>query len=168
MALRSITRFSRIARVGSLPVTQFRYPVQFEVKSCSTLRLNSTLTTGDPEQSTSPNESGQDMECLKVEMQQLVEKYASLEDKYKRALAESENTRKRLLKQIDDAKLFGIQSFCKDLLEVADILTAATESSPQDQLQKGVNPAFANLYNGLKMTETQLFKMLTLRFNLTS
>jgi molecular chaperone GrpE (heat shock protein) len=26
--------------------------------------------------------------------------------------------RRRLMKQIDDAKLFGIQGFCKDLLEV--------------------------------------------------
>jgi hypothetical protein len=42
----------------------------------------------------------------------------SPQDKYKRALADSENMRRRLMKQIDDAKLFGIQGFCKDLLEV--------------------------------------------------
>ena len=41
--------------------------------------------------------------------------------KYKRALAESENLRKRLTKQIDEAKIYGIQSFCKDLLEVTYI-----------------------------------------------
>lgn len=40
------------------------------------------------------------------------------QDKYKRSLADGENLRKRLTKQIEDAKLFGIQSFCKDLLEV--------------------------------------------------
>lgn len=41
-----------------------------------------------------------------------------LQSKYKRALADSENLRKRMMKQIEDAKLFGIQGFCKDLLEV--------------------------------------------------
>ncbi|GFG33776.1 hypothetical protein Cfor_05120, partial [Coptotermes formosanus] len=39
-------------------------------------------------------------------------------DKYKRALADGENMRRRLMKQIEDAKHFGIQGFCKDLLEV--------------------------------------------------
>lgn len=38
-----------------------------------------------------------------------------------RALAENENIRKRLLKQVEEAKLFGIQGFCKDLLEVSTL-----------------------------------------------
>ena len=41
------------------------------------------------------------------------------QDKYKRALAEGENTRKRMTKQVEDAKSFAIQSFCKDLLDVS-------------------------------------------------
>ncbi|CAH8855066.1 unnamed protein product [Trichobilharzia szidati] len=159
MALRSVARFSRLANIGSLSLTQFCHPVQSPVQTCFSIRLNSKLSTGSTEESTVPKENDGDNEGLKVEMQQLAEKYSELEDKYKRALAESENMRKRLTKQIDDAKLFGIQNFCKDLLEVADILTTATESSPQDQLEEGVNPSFANLYNGLKMTEMQLFKV---------
>lgn len=43
--------------------------------------------------------------------------------------------RKRLTKQIEDAKIFGIQSFCKDLLEVSDILGHATEAVPKDQVK---------------------------------
>lgn len=35
-----------------------------------------------------------------------------------RALAETENVRSRLTKQIQDSKLFAIQGFCKDLTEV--------------------------------------------------
>ena len=42
-----------------------------------------------------------------------------LQDKYKRALAENENIRNRLNKQIQETKLFAIQGFCKDLLEVS-------------------------------------------------
>ena len=61
-------------------------------------------------------------------------------------------------KQIDDAKLFGIQGFCKDLLEVGDILNKATESVPPEELNNG-NPHLKNLYEGLTMTETQLTKV---------
>lgn len=42
----------------------------------------------------------------------------NFQDKYKRALADGENMRIRLTKQIEDAKIFCIQNFCKDLLEV--------------------------------------------------
>ena len=42
----------------------------------------------------------------------------SLQDKYQRTLADRENVRNRLEKQIIEAKQFGIQGFCKDLLEV--------------------------------------------------
>lgn len=63
--------------------------------------------------------------------------------------------RRRLTKQVDDAKLFGIQSFCKDLLEVADILGHATDVVPKDQLT-GSNPHLKNLYDGLVMTKDSL------------
>ncbi|KAL1122443.1 hypothetical protein AAG570_002774 [Ranatra chinensis] len=76
------------------------------------------------------------------------------QDKYKRSLAESENIRRRLTKQIDEAKLFGIQSFCKDLLEVADVLGGATECVPKEEIEK--NPHLKNLYEGLSTTEAQL------------
>ena len=56
-----------------------------------------------------------------------------------RALAESENVRRRMTKQVDDAKVFGIQGFCKDLLEVSDILSRAVTSVPQDELNNS-NP----------------------------
>ena len=82
---------------------------------------------------------------------------SSLQDKYKRSLADGENTRRRLSKQIEDAKLFGIQGFCKDLLSVSDILQTATESVPKDQVDS--NPHLKNLYQGLSMTEAELQKV---------
>jgi molecular chaperone GrpE len=62
---------------------------------------------------------------------------------------------RRLTKQIDDAKIFGIQSFCKDLLEVSDILVYATEAVPKEQLNDS-NPHLKALYEGLTMTKAQL------------
>lgn len=111
-----------------------------------------------------------------------------LKDKYKRALADTENLRQRSQKMIDDAKLYGkllyissfyeqrfldladllnvltpisssgIQGFCKDLLEVADILEKATESVPKTEISSA-NPHLKNLYDGLVMTEVQIQKV---------
>lgn len=99
-----------------------------------------------------------DMEILNKELAELKTQEEELKDKYKRALAEGENLRIRLTKQIEDAKLFGIQGFCKDLLEVADILGKATESVPKDELTEK-NPHLKTLYEGLRMTEAQLHKV---------
>ncbi|OON14198.1 co-chaperone GrpE, partial [Opisthorchis viverrini] len=100
-----------------------------------------------------------DLQALQTEYKKLATAHSQLEDKYKRALAESENMRKRFMRQIDEAKMFAVQSFCKDLLDVADVLTKATNSAPADQLVPGVNPHFANLYEGLKLTEQQMLQV---------
>ena len=42
-----------------------------------------------------------------------------------------ENVRQRMFKQIEEARIFGIQSFSKDLLEVADVLKMAVDSAPK-------------------------------------
>lgn len=75
-----------------------------------------------------------------------------------RALAETENVRQRLSKQVKDAKLFGIQGFAKDLLEVADILENANNSVSKEALQSGNKPLIA-LLEGLKLTEAELQKV---------
>jgi len=83
----------------------------------------------------------------------------TLQDKYKRALAEVENVRLRMKKQIDDTKLFGIQGFCKDLFEVADILDQATGSVPKEEM--GKNQHLKLLFDGMSMTNAQLLKVFT-------
>ncbi len=74
-------------------------------------------------------------------------------------MAETENVRQRLSKQVQDAKLFGIQGFAKDLLEVADVLENANNSISQEDLQSGSKPLLA-LMEGLKLTEAELQKVL--------
>jgi len=96
-----------------------------------------------------------EIEKLNKEIVELNTKNNELLDKYKRSLADGENLRNRLTKQIADAKLFGIQGFCKDLLDVADVLSKATESVPKEELSDK-NPHLKSLYEGLVMTEAQL------------
>ncbi|XP_051987526.1 grpE protein homolog 1, mitochondrial-like [Xyrauchen texanus] len=95
---------------------------------------------------------------LTEEKMQLEEQLKDVTDRYKRALADTENLRQRSQKMTDDAKLYGIQGFCKDLLEVADILEKATESVPQSEVT-AANPHLKNLYDGLVMTEVQIQKV---------
>jgi len=99
-----------------------------------------------------------EVEVLTLEVTKLKEKSDELLDKYKRSLADSENLRKRLTKQIEDAKVFGIQSFCKDLLEVADTLGHATSAVPKDEI-KATNPHLKNLFEGLTMTKDSLHQV---------
>ncbi|MEJ1274511.1 GrpE-like 1 mitochondrial [Cricetulus griseus] len=54
----------------------------------------------------------------------------------------------------------GIQGFCKDLLEVADILEKATQSVPKEEISNN-NPHLKSLYEGLVMTEVQIQKVFT-------
>ncbi|XP_066501951.1 grpE protein homolog 2, mitochondrial [Hoplias malabaricus] len=64
---------------------------------------------------------------LEVRANKLEEQVQDLTERYKRALADSDNVRRRTQKFVEDAKLFGIQSFCRDLVEVADMLEQTTE-----------------------------------------
>lgn len=59
----------------------------------------------------------------------------------------------RMRKQVDDVRIYGIQNFCKDLLEVADILQAAIKSIPKDQINDEFSKSFVQ---GVEMTEKQL------------
>ncbi|KAJ8008062.1 hypothetical protein DPEC_G00100870 [Dallia pectoralis] len=97
--------------------------------------------------------------ALVEEKCQLEEQLKEITDKYKRALADTENLRTRSQKMVEDAKLYGIQGFCKDLLEVADILEKATESVPKEEVSPQKNPHLKNLYDGLVMTETKIQKV---------
>lgn len=87
--------------------------------------------------------------------EKLLQTINEIDDKYKRALAENENIRRRMRKEIEDSKQFGIQKFVKDLVEVADVLSKATEHVPKDAITDS-NPHLKNLFEGLQMTEAQL------------
>ncbi|XP_019381890.1 PREDICTED: grpE protein homolog 1, mitochondrial [Gavialis gangeticus] len=136
------------------------------------LRTSRFLCTATQQKSTSQNleeDQSQNQNAQKTEPtpaeKTLVEDKVKLEeqlkdmtDKYKRALADTENLRQRSQKLVEEAKLYGIQGFCKDLLEVADILGKATESVPEEEL-RDENPHLKSLYEGLVMTEAQIQKV---------
>lgn len=81
----------------------------------------------------------------------LTSQIEELQDKLLRTVAESENTRKRLEKAIDDAKDYAIFSFAKDLLAVSDNLARALEHKPQN-----VGTELGNIITGVEMTNSEL------------
>lgn len=94
----------------------------------------------------------EEYEKLATEVADLKAKSDDLLDKYRRSIAENDNMRKRLTKQIEDAKVYGIQGFCKDLLDVADVLGKAVEAGEQ-------TTNVEDMVQGLKLTQTQLLQV---------
>ncbi|OZG32407.1 nucleotide exchange factor GrpE [Rickettsia endosymbiont of Culicoides newsteadi] len=78
-----------------------------------------------------------------------------LQDKLLRTIAESDNTRKRLEKSIEEARDYAIFSFAKDLLSVNDNLSRALEHKPQN-----MEGDIANIITGVEMTKGELTSIL--------
>jgi len=95
--------------------------------------------------------------ALQGRIAELEDKHAEVFDKYRRSLADFENLRNRMNKQVADAKIFGIQGFCKDLLEVADTLGKAVEAVPKEALEE--SQYLKDIHQGLSLTESQLLKV---------
>ena len=95
---------------------------------------------------------------LSPEQQKIVELEQQLEEmkaQALRAMAETENMRKRTEREISDAKKFALSGFAKDLLGVADNLERALTAIPSDQIDSLDSTAKA-LIDGVKMTSTDL------------
>ena len=83
---------------------------------------------------------------------------ASVNDKMLRALAETENVRRRLEQAAEDRGKFAVSGFAKDLLPVADNLRRALDSLPPDA--KESDPLAAKLIEGVELTEKSLLSAL--------
>ncbi len=86
----------------------------------------------------------------------LEEELAKSKDQTLRALAELENTRKRAIKDREDASAYGISKFSRDLLSVADNLRRALEAVPEDLL--AVDDRLPNIMTGIEATEREMLK----------
>jgi molecular chaperone GrpE len=81
-------------------------------------------------------------------------KIAELKDQNLRALAETENVRRRVQRDRDEALKFATTGLAKDLLPVADNLRRALDAIPKDALEK--DEALRNFATGVEMTERLL------------
>lgn len=161
-----VRRVCHIENVRSLfPIySQIQHAINFKYMSTEAKKVEETEKTNEAnkseneiEEKESENVSMEKYAEMEELLRQSKDEAADFKDKYVRSLAENENVRRRAKKQLEDSKLYAIQSFCKDLLEVADILEKATESVPKEELSKSSH--LKSLFDGLTMTETQLQKV---------
>jgi molecular chaperone GrpE len=78
---------------------------------------------------------------------------AQLKDQLLRALAETENVRRRAERDREDAGRYAVAAFARDLLAVADNLARALAALPTDKVQ---DDGVKNLLAGVQATEREL------------
>lgn len=94
-----------------------------------------------------------------AERQRLEAEVASLKDKFLRAFAEAENIRRRAEKEVADAKVYGVSSFARDMLNVADDLSRAL-AAVDDKVKDEAEGSFKALLEGIELTERSLMRSL--------
>jgi molecular chaperone GrpE len=80
----------------------------------------------------------------------LQEELIQARDRTMRALADAENTRRRALKDRDDAGKYAVSNFARDLLDFSDNFKRALESMPEDTppaVAEGLNAMRTELLN---------------------
>ena len=89
----------------------------------------------------------------------LAKENAENKDRLLRTLAEMENLRKRTEREVSDMRQYGIASFARDVLAVADNMERALEALDAE-LRETANPATKTLLDGVELTERELLKVL--------
>jgi molecular chaperone GrpE len=82
---------------------------------------------------------------------------ADTRDRLLRALAETENVRRRLQRERDDAQKYAVGNFAKDLLSAVDNLRRALEAMPDSEIADGKT---RSLRDGVAATERELLAAL--------
>lgn len=77
-------------------------------------------------------------------------------DKMVRAVAETENIRRRSAKERDDSRKYAIAGFSKDIVNVADNLRRALEAVPAELLAE--HEQLKGLVGGIEATERELLR----------
>lgn len=87
--------------------------------------------------------------------EQLATENADLKDRILRAMADTENLRKRAEREKAEATLYAATNFARDLLSVSDSMGKALEMMP-DEARKNADEATRNLIEGIELTRREL------------
>jgi molecular chaperone GrpE len=109
---------------------------------------------GLPEDQAPQTETAAEPQSLEEALAAARAEAAQMKDQLLRAMAETENTRRRAARDKDDAQKYGITNFAREMLTVADNLRRALEAIPAETLQS--DEALKTLYDGVAATERQL------------
>ena len=100
-----------------------------------------------------PSESEANESSPETRSTELEAELAEYKDRLLRALAETENVRRRAQREREDASKYAIAGFAKDLLSAADNLRRALESLPESEAK---DERTRSLLAGVAATEREL------------
>lgn len=107
-----------------------------------------------PETETAPAAGTEN--ALLARIVELEQELGRTRDQMLRALADAENTRKRALKEREDAGRYAVSSFARDMLETADNFRRAIESIPEEA--RKADERISGLISGIEATERVLLR----------
>jgi molecular chaperone GrpE len=117
-----------------------------------------TATTPDP--AAAPAERGEaDPAAAALAADALAREAAELRDRLLRTLAEMENLRRRTDREVTDSRTYGISSFARDILAIADNMARALQTL-RAELKERADPGIQALLDGVELTERELSKVL--------
>ncbi|MDC0549722.1 nucleotide exchange factor GrpE [Alphaproteobacteria bacterium] len=121
-------------------------PVKDDASNLENIHVENELDAGElDEDNASPiGESNEELQTKNEE----------LKDQLMRTLAESENLRKRTIKDVDQAKKYSHISFVRDLLSSVDNFKRALDSLPEDKAD--LPEPIKNLIIGLEIVEKEI------------
>lgn len=102
--------------------------------------------------------SDDDVSLLHSKIHQLAEESARYKDQWVRSVAEAENTRKRLQRELEDNARYAVSNFAKDMVEVLENLSRASNSIPQDAVNS--SDVLKTLNDGLSLTRQEMLRTL--------
>lgn len=95
----------------------------------------------------------------KAEIVRLQTELATLKDQALRAMAEADNVKKRAEREVQAAKVYGVEKFAQDVLSVSDNLARALMTI-DDKARGSLGDNAKNLLDGLELTEKNLMAVL--------
>lgn len=93
----------------------------------------------------------------KMHIERLEKELEKAKDQTLRAMAETENMRRRAAREKEDASKYAISGFARDLISVADNLRRALEAVPADLAQ--IDDRIKNLLSGIEATEREMLSV---------
>lgn len=114
----------------------------------------------------SPPDNNEQIGDLNEELNILKERAAQLEDHLRRAIADNENIKRIMQKQVTDAGDYSMTSFARDMIDSCDNLKRAIENLQDgDPVHEGVKVAHQKIMNDLRKHEVEEISPLGERFD---
>ena len=128
-------------------------PVKDDALNLESIQVENDLDVGQTDEDNAlPIEETN--EELLTKNEELESKNDELKDQLMRTLAESENLRKRTIKDVDQAKKYSHISFVRDLVSSVDNFKRALDSLPEDKAD--LPEPIKNLIIGLEIVEKEI------------